>query len=328
MRHRSGQNVRRGCLSLFAALLMAAPLAALSQAAFPSKPIRLVVPAAGGTVDLIARYVAPKLNEAWGQPVIVDTKAGASGNIAASMVAKSPADGYTILVGYNPLAISSFLTKNLTYDLADLTPITLAVSSQQVLVVHADLPASKLREFISLAKNRNGALNYASVSAGSASHLTMESFKTRAGIELKHIPYKGAAPAINDLLGKSTEAGFFAVANVISYVKAGQLKALAVTGSKRLKSLPGVPSMAESEFPNFDATIWIGFLAPAGTPAPIIKKYNQEIVRIFHMPDVRDKIEAADFEVVASTPEAFRNFIGSEITTWGKVAKQAGVQLD
>lgn len=328
MRHRSRQNVHRGFLSLFTALLMAAPLAALGQAAFPSKPIRLVVPTAGGTVDLIARYVAPKLSEAWGQPVIVDTKAGASGNIAASMVAKAPADGYTILAGYNPLAISSFLTEKLTYDLAELTPITLAVSSPQVLVVHADVPASNLREFVSLAKSKNGELNYGSISAGSASHLTMELFKTRAGVELKHIPYKGAAPAINDLLGKSTEAGFFAVANVISYVKAGRLKALAVTGSKRLKSLPDVPSMAESGFPNFDATIWIGFLAPAGTPAPILKKYNQEMVRILRMPDVRDRIEAADFEVVASTPEGFGKFIGSEIKTWEKVAKQAGAQLD
>lgn len=322
------QYARRRYLSLCAALLMAVPFSASGETNFPSKPIRIIVPTTGGTVDLIARYLAPKLQDAWGQPVVVDAKPGASGNIAASLVAKSPADGYTILTGFNPLAISSFLSRNLTYDLKELAPITLAVSSEQVLVVNADLPVSNLQEFIKLAKERKGSMNYGSISAGSASHLTMESFKTRAGIDLKHIPYKGAAPALNDLLGKTTDAGVFAVANVISYVKAGRLKALAVTGSERLKSLPDVPSMAESGLPNFDATIWIGFLAPAGTPTAIIDKYNTEMRRILRNPEMRERIESADFKVVASTPEEFGKFIQSEIGTWEKVAKQAGAEIN
>ncbi len=313
-----------------AAILCASCAGALAadEAAFPSKPIHMVVPTSGGTVDLIARYVAPKLSEAWKQPVVVETKAGASGNIAAAAVAKAPGDGYTILAGYNPLVISSFLVKNLPYDLSELTPITLAVSSPQVLAVRADLPVANLQEFVALAKSRQGGLNYASISAGSASHLTMELFKTRAGIELKHIPYKGAAPAMTDLLGGTVDAGFFAAANVINYVKAGRLKALAVTGSKRLRSLPNVPAMSEAGYPKFDATIWIGFLAPASTPAAIVDKYNQEIVRILRSPDVRSKVEAADFEVEASTPAAFAKFIRGEIDTWENVARQANIRLD
>lgn len=323
----------RHCLSRLAPLALVLTLcsgAALAneEGAFPSKPIRMVVPTTGGTVDLIARYVAPKLSEAWKQPVVVDTKAGASGNIAAAAVAKSPGDGYTILAGYNPLAISSFLSKNLAYDLSELAPITLAVSSPQVLAVRADLPVNTLQEFVALAKAKRGDLNYASISAGSASHLTMELFKTRAGVELKHIPYKGAAPAMTDLLGGTVDAGFFAAANVINYVKAGRMKALAVTGSKRLRSLPNVPAMSEAGYPKFDATIWIGFLAPATTPPAIIEKYNQEIVRILRSPDVRSKIEGADFEVEASTPAAFAKFIRSEIETWEGVARQANIRLD
>ncbi|OVZ56301.1 hypothetical protein CDO44_21035 [Pigmentiphaga sp. NML080357] len=321
---------RRACRwGALAGLLAALPIAAVAaDTAFPSKPIRMVVPTAGGTVDLIARYVAPKLSEAWGQPVVVDTKAGASGSIAAAMVAQSPPDGYTVLVSYNPLVINAFLRKDLKYRFADFEPITRAVSSEQVLVVNPDVPADDLADFIALAKREQGALNYASISPGSASHLTMEFFKTRAGVDIKHIPYKGAAPAISDLLGKRTDAGFFAVANVIQFVKTGRLKALAVTGSKRLKSLPDVPSMAEAGFPDFDATIWIGFSAPQGTPATIVDKYQREIARILGMPDIRKAIEGDDFDIVASTPEAFGRFIERETATWEKVADRAGVSIE
>lgn len=311
-----------------AAFLAGLPITAAADAPFPSKAIHIVVPATGGTVDLIARLIAPKLQQAWGQPVVVDTKAGASGNIAAAHVAKARPDGHTVLIGFNPLAISSFLSKNLTYDLKDLQPITLAVASEQLLVVNATVPASTLAEFVALAKASKGRLNYGSIAAGSASHLTMELFKTRAEVDLKHIPYKGAAPALTDLLGGTTQAGVFAAANVIQYVKEGRLKALAVTGSKRLKSLPDVPSMAEAGFPNFDATIWIGFLAPAGTPKPIIRKYQEEIARILQLPDVRAAIAVAEFEAVANKPEEFDAFIRSEVDIWRRVVEQSGTKLD
>ncbi len=315
-------------LASILAIAVLIPCAVNAQDAFPTKPITVIVPTMGGTVDLIARLVAPGLSKAWGKPVVVETKAGASGNIAAGLVAKAPADGYTILAAYNPLAISSFLFPKLTYNLSELAPITLAVTAPQILAVNTDLPASNVAQFIALAKSKGGSINYASISPGSASHLTMELFRTRAHIPLNHVPYKGAAPAVNDLLGKTVDAGFFAAANVIQYVKAGRLRALAVSGGKRLSSMPEVPTVAESGFPGFDATIWIGFMAPAGTPSGIISQYQREIASILRNPDIRSRVEALDFEVVGSTPEIFRDFIGSEITTWGDIAKQVNVRLD
>lgn len=322
------QMFNRNCLRFVFAIAALTSCAVSAQGPFPSKPIRMIVPTAGGTVDLIARIVATGLSEAWGQPVIVDTKAGASGNIAAAYVAKAAPDGHTILTGFNPLAISSFGSKNLPYTLKDFSPITLAVSSEQVLVVNPAVPASTLAEFIAHAKASKGGLNYGSISAGSASHLTMELFKTRAGVDLKHIPYKGAAPALMDLLGGTTQAGVFAAANVIQYVKEGRLKALAVTGKKRLKSLPDVPSMAEAGFSNFNATIWIGFLAPSAVPKPIIRKYHEEIARILRSSEVRAPIEAAEFEVVANKPEEFDSFIQSEIKFWQRVVEQSGTKFE
>ena len=291
---------------------------------FPSMPIHLIVPTVGGTVDLIARIVGTRLSEAWGQPVVIEQKAGASGNIAAEMVARKAADGYTILISYNPLVNSRFLSKELSYNkISDLAPITLATLTPQILVVNSSVPVSNIHEFIAMAKAKPNTLNYASIAPDSASHMTMELFKTRAAIKINHVPYKGAAPAINDLLGKNVEAGFFGAANVIEYVKAKQLRALAVTGRKRLRSLPNVPTVVESGFPDFDATLWIGFLAPAQTPAPIIEKYNHEIIRILELPEVRSQLEALDFEVVGSTPAAFGDFIRSETAIWSNVAKEA-----
>ena len=312
-------------LFLATVFLLAASVT-VAQSWSPSRAVRLVVPAAGGTVDLVARAVTPGLQEILGQPVLADTKAGASGNIAATLVANSPGDGHTLLIGFNPLVISSFLSQNLQYDFQkDLRAVSLGVTSEQVLVVNADVPASTLAEFVALAKKSGGSMNFGSIGAGSASHLTMELFKSRAGIDIKHIPYKGAAPALTDLLGKVTQAGVFAAANVIPYVKDGRLKALAVTGSKRLKSLPNVPSMAEAGFPSFDATIWIGFLAPASTPDPVVRDMQRQLARVLTSPAVRQRMEAAEFEVVASTPEDFDRFLRQEAATWLGVARQAGL---
>lgn len=320
--HLMRQTFTRICV---ASAVLASSLA-FGQSWTPSKPVRIVVPASGGTVDLVARAVIPGLQLALGQPVIADTKPGASGNIAATFVAKSPGDGQTILTGFNPIVISTFLSKNLHYDLQkDLKPITLGVTSEQILVVNSGLPVSTLAEFVALAKKSDGKMNFGSIGAGSASHLTMELFKSRAGIQIKHIPYKGAGPAMTDLLGKVTDAGVFAAANVIPYVKDGRLKALAVTGSKRLKTLPNVPSMAEAGFPNFNATIWIGFLAPAGTPDPVVLDMQQQFARVLTSPDVQKNMEANEFDVVASTPDEFARFLKREAETWGSVAKQAGL---
>jgi len=310
---------------LFSSALLASPLA-FGQAWAPSKPVRIVVPAAGGTVDLVARAVIPGLQQALGQPVIADAKPGASGNIAATFVAKSPGDGHTVLTGFNPIVISTFLSKNLQYDLQkDLKPITLGVTSEQILVVNSAVPVSTLAEFVALAKKSEGKLNFGSIGAGSASHLTMELLKSRAGIDIKHIPYKGAAPAMTDLLGNVTQAGVFAAANVIPFVKEGRLKAIAVTGSKRLKLLPNLPSMAESGFPNFNATIWIGFLAPGSTPDAVVRDMQQQFARVLTSAEVQKTMEANAFEVIANTPEEFARFMTREAETWGSVAKQAGL---
>jgi tripartite-type tricarboxylate transporter receptor subunit TctC len=308
----------------FAASLIGAP--AFAQGWTPTRTVRIVVPASGGTVDLVARLVTPRLQEMWGQAVIVESRPGASGNIAAALVAKAPGDGHTLLVGFNPLVISTFLSKNLQYDIKELAPVTLGVTSEQVLVVNPDLPVNTLAEFVALAKKSDSLLNYGSIGIGSASHLTMELFKSRAGINVKHIPYKGAGPALTDLLGKQTSAGVFASANVIPFVKDGKLKALAITGGKRLKSLPGVPSMAEAGFPNFEAPVWIGFLAPATTPAPIIRKIQEDIAKALRAPSAQGSIDAAEFNIVANTPEEFGRFLQSEATTWARMAQQADVK--
>ena len=192
-------------------------------------------------------------------------------------------------------------------------------------MVNSEVPVSTLAEFVALAKKSDGNMNFGSIGTGSASHLTMELFKSRAGVEIKHIPYKGAAPAMTDLLGKVTHAGVFAAANVIPYVKDGRLKALAVTGSKRLKALPNVPSMAEAGFPNFSATIWIGFLAPASTPDPVVRDMQQQFARALMSPGVQKNMEANEFDVVANSPEEFAKFLKREAETWGRVAKQAGL---
>lgn len=308
-----------------ASAALASPLA-FGQSWTPSKPVRIVVPALGGTVDLVARAVIPGLQQALGQSVIADAKPGASGNIAATLVAKSPGDGHTILSGFNVLVIGTFLSKNLQYDLQkDLKPITLAVTSEQVLVVNSAVPVSTLAEFVALAKKSGENMNFGSIGPSSASGLTMELFKSRAGIEIKQIPYNGAAPAITDLLGNVTQAGVFGAANVIPYVKDGRLKALAVTGSKRLKSLPDVPSMAEAGFPNFSATTWIGFLAPASTPDPVVRDMQQQFARALTSPEVQKRMEANEFDVVASSPEEFAKFLKREAEIWGSVAKRAGL---
>lgn len=320
----SPNRVRRAMGLGFAASLIGAP--AFAQRWTPTETVRIVVPASGGTVDLVARLVAPRLQEMWGQPVIAEPRPGASGNIAAALVAKAPGDGHTLLVGFNPLVISTFLSKNLQYDIKELAPVTLGVTSEQVLVVNPDLPVNTLGEFVALAKKPDSRLNYGSIGTGSASHLTMELFKSRAGIDVRHIPYKGAGPALTDLLGKQTSAGVFASANVLPYVKDGKLKALAITGGKRLKSLPGVPSMAEAGFPNLEAPVWIGFLAPATTPAPIVRKIQEDIAKALRSPSAQGSIAAAEFDIVANTPEDFGRFLQREATTWARVAQQADVK--
>jgi tripartite-type tricarboxylate transporter receptor subunit TctC len=309
-----------------AAMGLVAP--AIAQEWAPSKTVRIIVPIVGGTNDVLARIVAPKLSEALGQTVIVENKGGAGGNIGAAEVAKAPPDGHTLLVGYNgPIAINTTLFSKLPYNpVKDLAPITLAVTSPQFLAVHPSVAANNVQEFVALAKKKKMA--YASVSLGSASHLTMEMLKLAAGIDITHVPYKGSAPAVADLIGGQVDAAFLVPGNILPFVKEGKAKVIASTGSKRFPSMPNVPTMIEQGYPDFVAVSWIGFLAPGGTPKPIIDRYNKELVKILNMPDIQELLHKMEFEVVAGTPEQFASWIQAEIPRWGKVIKATGAKVD
>jgi tripartite-type tricarboxylate transporter receptor subunit TctC len=318
--------------ALFALAFAAGALAlpALAQDWAPTKTVRIIVPIVGGTNDVVARLVAPELQKALGQAVVVENKGGAGGNIGADMVAKSPPDGHTLLVGYNgPIAINTTLFRNMPYDpLRDLAPITLAVTSPQFLAVHPTVPVKNVAEFVAYAKANPGKLSYASVAIGSASHLTMEMLKSAASIDLVHVPYKGSHPAVVDLIGGQVNASFLVPGNILEFVKDGRARVIASTGQKRFAATPEVQTMIEQGYPEFVALSWIGFLAPGGTPRPIIDRYNREIVRILNMPDVRAKLEEMQFDLVAGTPEQFSQWIRAEIPRWGKVIKSTGAKAD
>ena len=313
-----------------AVLAFALSIPALSQEWSPTKPVRIIVPIVGSTNDVLARLIAPELSKAIGQPVIVENKGGGGGNIGADFVAKSDPDGHTLLIGFNgPIAINQSLFKKMTYDpVKDLAPITLVVTTPQFFVVPPSVPVKNVAEFVARARAEPGKMSYGSVSIGSASHLTMEMLKTAAKVDVVHVPYKGAPPVLADLLGGQIQAGFFVPGNVLQYMKDGRLRAIAATGRKRFAAAPEVPTMIEQGYPDFEATAWIGFLAPGATPRPIIERYNREIVRIANTPDVKGKLEALAFEVVATSPEEFRQWIAKEVPRWGKVIRETGATAD
>lgn len=320
----------KGVLRAIALACVLLPLHAGAQDWAPTKPVRIIVPVVGGTNDLVARLVAPKLQEALGQSVFVENKGGAGGNIGSDLVAKAPPDGHMLLIGYNgPIAVNVSLFDKMPYDpVKDLAPITLAVTAPQFLTVHPSVPAHTVAELVALAKAQPGKFSYASIAVGSASHLTMEMLKTAANVDIVHVPYKGSAPAVTDLLGGNVQTAFFVPGNVLQYVKSGQIRLLASTGRKRFATTPNVPTMIESGFADFEAVAWIGFLTTGGTPRPIIDRYHREIVRILNTPEVRDKLLAVEFEMVAGSPEQFGEWIRTEILRWGKVIKQTGAKVN
>lgn len=318
----------RALLSAVAITSAALATSAFAQEWSPTKPIKIIVPIVGSTNDALARLIAPKLQEALGQPVVVENKPGAGGNIGADFVAKSPPDGHTLLIGYNgPLAINPSLFDKMPLDpQKDLAPITLAVNSPQYLVAGPSGDFSTAKEFVAKAKAKPGRYSYASVAMGSASHLTMEMFKQSAGFFATHIPYKGATPAVTDLLGGSVQVAFMVPGNVQQFVKQGRLKLLATTGAKRFPSMPDVPTLIELGYKDMEATGWVGLLAPAGTPKAIIDRYHREMVKILRLPDVAPRLQDMEFEVIASTPEQFAAWIRGESIKWGKVVKSTGAK--
>ena len=318
-------------IGLFArfACILAAALGASSPGAgqdYPRKPIELVVPfVAGGTTDNIARLMAQRFSESWGQAVVVNNRPGGGSTIGTHVVAKAPPDGYTLLVNTISFAITAALQK-LPYDpINDFAPITELASLPLMLVVHPSLPVTNLKGFIALARSRPAGWDYASSGAGTSPHLAAEMFKSAAGIDLVHVPYKGNAEAMNAMLGGHVKIYFALVPAALQHVKAGSLRPLAVTTEARLPYLPDVPTIAEQGFPGYEISSWQGAFAPAGTPKEIVAKINRELVRMLDEPEVRARISREGADPVGSTPEAFAQRVKDEIAKWSKVIKQAGI---
>jgi tripartite-type tricarboxylate transporter receptor subunit TctC len=299
---------------------------------YPLKPIRLVVPyPAGGPLDIMARAIGQKLTEAWSQPVLVDNRAGAGGNIGADLVAKSPADGYTLLMGAVAThAINPTLYGKLPYDpVKDFAPVALVAQVPNILVVNPAVPAKSVRELIELARARPGYLNFGSGSTGSTGHLAGELFNTMAGVKMVHIPYKGGAPAMADLLAGQVQLMFDNLANALPNVKAGRLRALAVTTLARSPAMPELPTVAESGLPGFDLTTWFGVMVPAGTPPEIVAKLNAEIVRALNANDMRERLAKMGAEApVNNTPDRFAAFIRTEAAKYAQVVKDSGAKVE
>ena len=320
---RRGEKAR----AAVAALALAA-LAGTACAQYPAHPVRFIVPsAAGGGTDIIARAVSLKLSEALGQQFVVDNRPGAGQMIGIELAAKAPPDGHTILMAASTLAINPVMYKKVPYDpLRDFAPITQAASLPNVIVVHPSLPVKSLAELIAYAKARPGELNFASAGIGTSPQMSIELLKSMAGIDMVHIPYKGTAPGVVDLLAGQVKVMAPNVLTALPHIKSGKLRALAVTSGKRSQALPEVPTVAEAGLPGYDSTQWYGVLAPAGTSRAIILRLHGEIVRALRDPEVGRRLEADGAEAVGSSPEEFTAFIRSETEKWAKVAQAAGIK--
>ena len=323
---------RRTLLAALAASLAASSApAVLAQSSYPSQPIRIVVPfPPGGATDIMARAAAQKLTEAWKAQVVVDNRPGAGGNIGSELVAKAAPDGYTLEMGtVGTHAINASLYAKMPYDhVKDFTPIVLVAAVPNVLVVHPSVPVNSEQELIASAKANPGKVNFASSGAGTSIHLSGELFKVMAGVQMTHVPYKGSAPALTDLLGGQVQLMFDNLPPSLPHIKAGKLKALAVTTSERAPALPDVPTIAESGLPGFEASSWFGLLAPAGTPREIVLKINGEIARWVATPEAKEKMTAIGANAKGGTPEDFVRHIADETAKWQKVVKESGAKVD
>ena len=295
---------------------------------YPTRPIRFVVPfPASGGGDIIIRALSQKLSERLGQAVVVDNRSGAGGNVGTEIVARAPADGYTlVMANVSPMAINVSIYKKLPYNpLTDFTPISLVASFPNVLVVHPSLPATSIKELITLARARPGQLTYASSGAGSTTHLSAEFFKSQAKLELVHVPYKGGGQVLIDLIAGHVSMYFSSVPGAMPHVRSRRLRALGITSLVRSSATPETPTLAESGFPGFEAATWIGAAASAGLARPIVTRLNTEIVDIMRAPDMRERLISQGAEPQTNTPEQFAAYIKSEITKWAKVVRDTGI---
>ena len=322
---------RRACLALAACGALAALAAPGAQAqAYPAKPITMVVPfPPGGPTDMVARLLAQKLSEQMGQPVVVDNKPGANGNIGGAQVSKAPADGYTLLYNTSSITLSPALYKSMQYDvLRDLAPVALTAVVPLALVVNPAVPANSVQEFVAYAKANPGKLSYGSAGNGNVTHLAAYQFVRAQGIEATHVPYRGSAPADVDLAAGQIQFMTDTINSVMAFVKDRRMKLLAVTTAKRMSLFPEVPTLAETVMPGFEAGAWQGLMVPAGTPAAVVQRLNAEVNKALQSADMRDKLAVQGAEPLGSTPEEYGAYVRKELARWATVVKATGVTLE
>ena len=310
--------------------LLAAAAGVAGAQSYPAKPVRVVVPySPGGPLDDVMRVVGNRLTELWGQSVLVDNRTGAGGSIGADSVAKSAPDGYTLLLGNaGPMTINPGLQKKLPYDAQrDFAPVTQLTASPMVLVVHPSLPVKSVTDLVRFAKSRPGQLVYASAGVGNLQHLGMEALQTMAGIRMNHVPYKGAPPALIDVMSGQIQLMFANIVGVLQHIKSGKVRAIAVSSIKRAATLPDIPSVADT-FPEFDATGWTGLFTPAGTSREIVSKLHADIAGVLARPDIRERFASQGAEIVASSPEQLAAFVRKESALYAKIIQSSGIRID
>ena len=327
-------NVRLQYRVLLASGLLVVPAALISTTVsaqeYPTRPIRLIVPfPPGGGTDIVARTLAQKLSESLGQQVVVDNRGGAGGNIGAEVTARAPADGYTLFMASATHTINMTLYSKLAYDVVkDFAAVSLAASLPYTLVSHPALPVRSAADLVRLAKSRPGQLNYPSAGSGTGTHLAMEIFKSAAGIDIVHVPYKGSAPALTDILSGQMQTMFGNTAAVLPQIKGSRLRALAVTGKTRSAQMPDVPTISETVVPGFEVIQWYGILVPAGTPEPVIRRLNGDMQKAVDSRELRERLANEGADPVKSTPQEFSAFIRAEVTKWAKAVKSSGARVD
>ncbi len=324
-------NLQRRALA--SAIILAPLLPAMAQGdskSYPNKPVQIIVPyTAGGFNDTLARLVGRKLQDAWGQPFVVENKPGAGTVIGTSAGLKAAPDGYTLTIASFPTVVNQFLYKRLPYDTRkDIAPIIVAGAAPNLLLVRTESPFKTMKDLLAAAKAAPGRLNYASAGNGTSLHLAMEYFKNVTGTDLTQIPYKGSAPMITDLLGGQVDVMFDNFPNALPHVKAGKMRALAITATRRSPAVPDVPTVAEQGYPDFEVSPWYGFMAPAGTPRPILEKLNAEINKILAMDDVKSVFAAQGVDVIGGSLADFEKYVQAQSDKWGPVIKRAGITLD
>jgi len=317
-------------LKILASLLLAAAASGALAQNFPDKPIRFIVPfPPGGGNDILARQLAPKMAESLGQPVVVDNRPGAGGNIGTEMAAKAAPDGYTIVIASNQVTMNPWLYDKLPFDIEkDFAPVALAASVPMVLVVNPNVPAKNVQEFIALAKSQAGKLNYSTPGLGTPQHIAFEVFNHQAGVKVTHVPYKGTGPAIADLIGGQVQSAFGTMASVEQHIKAGKLRALAVATPQRSQAMPDVPTVAESGLAGFDVSLWYSILAPAGTPRPVVARLSSEVEKALNAPENRTRLAQQGFEVSYLNPDQMTQLMKRDLARWQKSLKAIGLKLD